>query len=63
MRQLTGLAFVLLVSACAPDAAPPASTTNAQESAPEALGDLSWTKGGMVAGKNTAGNTSAAAVP
>ncbi len=52
MRQLTGLAFVLLISACAPDAAPPASTTNAQESAPEALGDLSWTKGGMVAAAN-----------
>ncbi len=52
MRQLTGLAFVLLISACAPDAAPPASTTTAQESAPEALGDLSWTKGGMVAAAN-----------
>jgi gamma-glutamyltranspeptidase/glutathione hydrolase len=52
MRQLTGLAFILLISACAPDAAPPASTTSAQESAPEALGDLSWTKGGMVAAAN-----------
>jgi gamma-glutamyltranspeptidase/glutathione hydrolase len=52
MRQLTGLAFVLLISACAPDAAPPASTTTAQESAAEALGDLSWTKGGMVAAAN-----------
>ena len=52
MRQLTGLAFVLLISACAPDAAPPASTTTPQESAPEALGDLSWTKGGMVAAAN-----------
>ncbi|MBA4340004.1 MAG: gamma-glutamyltransferase [Hyphomonas sp.] len=52
MRQLTGLAFVLLISACAPDAAPPASTTDVRESAPEALGDLSWTKGGMVAAAN-----------
>jgi gamma-glutamyltranspeptidase / glutathione hydrolase len=52
MRQLTGLAFVLLISACAPDAAPPASTTDVQETAPEALGDLSWTKGGMVAAAN-----------
>lgn len=52
MRQLTGLAFVLLISACAPDDAPPASTTDVQETAPEALGDLSWTKGGMVAAAN-----------
>jgi gamma-glutamyltranspeptidase / glutathione hydrolase len=52
MRQLTGLAFALLISACAPDAAPPASTTDVQETAPEALGDLSWTKGGMVAAAN-----------
>jgi gamma-glutamyltranspeptidase/glutathione hydrolase len=52
MRQLTGLAFVLLISACAPDAAPPASTTDVRASAPEALGDLSWTKGGMVAAAN-----------
>jgi gamma-glutamyltranspeptidase/glutathione hydrolase len=52
MRQLTGLALVLLISACAPDAAPPASTTDVQETAPEALGDLSWTKGGMVAAAN-----------
>jgi gamma-glutamyltranspeptidase/glutathione hydrolase len=52
MRQLTGLAFVLLISACAPDAAPPASTADVQETAPEALGDLSWTKGGMVAAAN-----------
>jgi gamma-glutamyltranspeptidase/glutathione hydrolase len=52
MRQLTGLAFVLLISACAPDAAPPASTTDVQETAPEAQGDLSWTKGGMVAAAN-----------
>ena len=52
MRQLTGLAFVLLISSCAPDDAPPASTTDVQENAPEALGDLSWTKGGMVAAAN-----------
>ncbi|WP_396271938.1 gamma-glutamyltransferase [Hyphomonas sp.] len=52
MRQLTGLAFVLLISACAPDAAPPASTKDVQETAPESLGDLSWTKGGMVAAAN-----------
>ena len=50
MRHLTSLAFALLISACAPHTvAPAASTTEAQATAPEALGDLSWTKGGMVA--------------
>ncbi len=52
MRQLTGFAFALLLSACAPDMAPPASTADVQETEPEALGDLSWTKGGMVAAAN-----------
>jgi gamma-glutamyltranspeptidase/glutathione hydrolase len=54
MRQLTGLAVVLLVSACAP-----AATVSNSADAPrpssgevEALGDLSWTKGGMVAAAN-----------
>jgi gamma-glutamyltranspeptidase/glutathione hydrolase len=50
MRPLTGFAFALLISACAPHTVPPAATTTeAQATAPEALGDLSWTKGGMVA--------------
>ena len=52
MRHLTGFAFALLVAACAPVSAPPASTTDARESGPEALGDVSWTKGGMVAAAN-----------
>lgn len=51
MRHLTTLATVLLLAACAPAAkAPPASSvTPVSDEAPEALGDLSWTKGAMVA--------------
>jgi gamma-glutamyltranspeptidase/glutathione hydrolase len=53
MRHLTSLALVLLLAACAPQpAATSASTIDAQASVPESLGDLSWTKGGMVAAAN-----------
>lgn len=52
MRHLPLLALALVVSACAPAAAPPAATVDVQETAPESLGDLSWTKGGMVAAAN-----------
>jgi gamma-glutamyltranspeptidase/glutathione hydrolase len=53
MRRLPLLALALVMAACAPQpAATNASTIDAQATAPEALGDLSWTKGGMVAAAN-----------
>ena len=50
MRLLPGLAFAFVIAACvrAP-VSPPAATAEVRTEAPEALGDLSWTKGGMVA--------------
>ncbi|MFN3608430.1 MAG: gamma-glutamyltransferase [Hyphomonas sp.] len=51
MRHLTALTAALLLAACAPAAkAPPAaSIAPGSDDTPEALGDLSWTKGAMVA--------------
>lgn len=50
MRTLTLLATAFLLAACAPPASPPAMSQGpASEARPEALGDLSWTKGAMVA--------------
>ena len=53
MRLIPGIALALVITACAkPAAAPPAATTEAQTDVVEGLGDLSWTKGGMVAAAN-----------
>lgn len=50
MRSLTGFALAFTLAACAPPPAPVSTTTDtvlAED--PQALGDLSWTKGAMVA--------------
>lgn len=51
MRHLTALTAVLLLAACAPaaKAPPPASIAPATGEDAQALGDVSWTKGAMVA--------------
>ena len=53
MRQLSVLATALLLAACAPSASTPPDAGEAPapdtRAEPEALGDLSWTKGAMVA--------------
>ncbi|MFN4184725.1 MAG: gamma-glutamyltransferase [Hyphomonas sp.] len=51
MRHLITLTAALLLAACAPavKAPPAASITPASDDNPQALGDLSWTKGAMVA--------------
>ncbi|MFN3913277.1 gamma-glutamyltransferase, partial [Hyphomonas sp.] len=48
MRHLTGLTLALLITACTPHASAPAASTT-EVAPPETMGDLSWTKGGMVA--------------
>lgn len=50
MRRLSVLVLASILAACAPPkGAPPAGSTDVLAAEPEALGDLSWTKGGMVA--------------
>lgn len=55
MRQFTGLVLVFLLAACAPPAATVSNGADGSKPSSgevEALGDLSWTKGGMVTAAN-----------